>query len=393
VERVVLRRHLDCFMSKRRCTLLGVGAVSKNCVDAAIELANEYEFPLMLIASRRQIESQHLGGGYVHRWSTEEFTKYVNQKDKKGNIILSRDHGGPWQGSGEKEKDFSLKKAMQTAKDSFKVDIDSGFQILHIDSCCDIWGNPDLDEILLRLFDLYEFCCSYAKERNKEILFEIGTEEQNGGIGSLSDIENVLTEVVKFCAQQHYPLPTFLVAQTGTQVKEMRNVGSLDTPFRIAYELPAEIQVPNILDLCNQHGVMLKQHNTDYLSDESLKWLPKLGIHAANVAPEYGVVETRALMQLLKKNGLDCEYDQFVDLAYKSGKWKKWLLPESKTTKIEKAMISGHYIFANPKIVEIKRIVNEKLTNQGILVDDYLKGWVKKSIFKYIKHFRLLKIH
>ena len=33
----------------------------------------------------------------------------------------------------------------------------------------------------------------------------------------------------------------------------------------------------------------MKEHNTDYLSTDSLKWQSRLGILAANVAPEFGV--------------------------------------------------------------------------------------------------------
>ena len=56
----MIQRKLDSFMAKRRCTLLGVGPMSKNCVDVTIELANNHKIPLMLIASRRQIDSAHL---------------------------------------------------------------------------------------------------------------------------------------------------------------------------------------------------------------------------------------------------------------------------------------------------------------------------------------------
>ena len=56
--------------------------MSKNCVDAAINLANEYKSPIILIASRRQIECEEFGGGYVNNWSTEKFSHYVKSKDK-----------------------------------------------------------------------------------------------------------------------------------------------------------------------------------------------------------------------------------------------------------------------------------------------------------------------
>ena len=56
---------------KGKCaTLLGVGPMSLNCVDSVIEISNQEKIPLMLIASRRQIDSEDFGGGYVNNWST-----------------------------------------------------------------------------------------------------------------------------------------------------------------------------------------------------------------------------------------------------------------------------------------------------------------------------------
>ena len=49
---------LNEIISKNKSTLLGVGPMSLNCVNATIELANENNIPLMMIASRRQIDSK-----------------------------------------------------------------------------------------------------------------------------------------------------------------------------------------------------------------------------------------------------------------------------------------------------------------------------------------------
>ena len=81
---------------------------------------------------------------------------------------------------------------------------------------------------------------------------------------------------------------------------EKRNVGTFDSPLRINNEIPSEIQIPRMIEMCNKHGIFMKEHNTDYLSDEALKWHPRLGIHAANVAPEFSVVETQALVSILR---------------------------------------------------------------------------------------------
>ena len=386
----MILEKLKRFMDSRRCTLLGVGPMSKNCVDATIELSNDYEIPLMLIASRRQIEAEEFGGGYVNNWSTERFAEYVLENDRKGKIILARDHGGPWQSNFEKEQKLSLRNAMKSAKKSFRIDIESGFEMIHIDPSIDIYGELSVDETLLRLFELYEFCWSVAEQEKRKIVFEIGTEEQSGSNSGQFDSEYVVSETNKFCKKNNLPVPTFVVIQTGTKVMETKNIGTLDSPFRIQGELPAEIQIPKILDMCNKYNIFLKQHNTDYLSDEALAWHPKLGIHSANVAPEFGVAETLAFIEILKKYKLNGLIEKFVKLSFESKKWDKWMLPESKAGEMEKAVIAGHYVFSDPEFVEIKSYAKSELQKHSIDLDEYLKSKVKKSIMRYLINFRLV---
>ena len=106
----------------------------------------------MLIASRRQIDSEQFNGGYVNNWTTSKFANYVKTKDKNTNIILSRDHCGPWQNNEEKKQNLNLDLAMKSAKESYKEDIDAGFKILHIDTSIDIHKTPSQNEVLERLF-------------------------------------------------------------------------------------------------------------------------------------------------------------------------------------------------------------------------------------------------
>ncbi len=386
----MIKDRLENLMKKRRCTLLGVGPMSKNCVDATIELANDYQVPLMLIASRRQIDSEAFGGGYVNNWTTEEYSRYVIDQDKKGFIILARDHGGPWQNTIEKEQKLSLKRAMESAKKSYEADILSGFEVIHIDPSEDIFGNSTTDQILDRVYELLEFCTSVAQRASKDIAFEIGTEEQSGGTNTREQLEYVLQNVLSFCDKNKIQRPTFIVIQTGTKVMETRNVGTFDWPLRITGELPAEIQVPQMIELCNKYNIFMKEHNTDYLSDEALSWHPKFGIHAANVAPEFGVEETRAFLKLLEDYKLPKLTDRFIDLAYNSHKWDKWMLPNTNAGKRERAIIAGHYVFAKPEFQEIKQEVQKSA--KDVDIDQYLKDRVKLSIMRYLKAFRLLDI-
>jgi tagatose-1,6-bisphosphate aldolase non-catalytic subunit AgaZ/GatZ len=386
----MIHQRLESFLNKRRCTLLGVGPMSVNCVDAAIELANEHDVPMLLIASRRQIDAEEFGGGYVNNWTTEQFAEYVIDRDKKGRVLLARDHGGPWQNTLEKEQGLGLRRAMDSAKASYRADLEAGFQVLHIDPSVDIHGQPDVDEVLDRVFELYEYCWSQAQRLGREVIFEIGTEEQSGSTNSQEELSYTLGAVQAFCRKNKLPLPSFVVIQSGTRVMERRNVGSFDSPIRVAEEIPAEIQLPKMIEICNAHGIFMKEHNTDYLSDEALQWHPRLGVHAANVAPEFGVAESTALLSVLEDNGLQRQAQQFIQLADQSRKWEKWMLKPTQADQRDRALIAGHYVFATPECRELKAGAAQDLQRKGIDLDGHLKGAVKRSIKRYLKNFRMV---
>ena len=381
---------LKNFINKKRCTLLGVGPMSINCVDASIEIATEYDIPIFLIASRRQIDSAEFGGGYVNNWTTKEFAEYVINKDKKGNIIISRDHGGPWQNNKEINQNLSLKKAMDSAKTSFLEDIKSGFEVIHIDPSIDIHSKPRVDNILERIYELYDFCYHQSKKLDKDILFEIGTEEQSGGTNSQEELDYILSSMQVYCKKNNLPFPTFVVIQTGTKVKEMKNVGSFDSPIRVAEQLPSEIQVPKMIEICNKYGILMKEHNADYLSEESLYWHPRLGIHASNVAPEFGVTETKEFLKLLEENSLNVIAEEFLELAFCSKKWEKWLLNPTFASDREKAIIAGHYIFSTEEFLQLKEKANKELLSKNINIDEVLKDSIKNAISRYLTNFRLI---
>ena len=280
---------------------------------------------------------------------------------------------------------MSLKDAMQSAKDSYRADIDAGFHMLHIDPSVDIHSQPDIDQVLERVYELYDFCWSHAQQKNQDIIFEIGTEEQSGSNNSKEELEYTLENMKKFCNSNKIPFPSFIVIQAGTRVMETKNIGSFDSPIRIANELPPEIQIPQMIDVCNKYGIFMKEHNTDYLSTESLRWQPRLGIHAANIAPEFGVAETKAFVEILEKNNQNDLLDEFLRISYDSRKWEKWMLNNTNATDKDKAIIAGHYIFSSSECRALKEEARERIKG----LDEYLKNKVKKSIYRYINAFNL----
>ena len=377
------------FIKAKKATMLCSGPMSKNCIDAAIELSNELCIPQILIASRRQIDSSEFGGGYVENFDTHSFANYIRSK-KSDNIFIARDHGGPWQSLVEQNSNLNISDSMKSAKKSFETDILSGFDFIHIDPSIPIQNeNLTIEQILSRLFELYCYTYEFAKQNNRNIEFELGTEEQNGYAQDLEKFEYFLNEVQKFCIKNKVTKPTFVVAQTGTKVMEMQNIGIFGSNLNESKKISLNILLKT-LEICNKFDVLLKEHNTDYLSDEALALRPIIGIHASNVAPEFGVIETKALLYILKMFGYDEEFNFFIQTALSSNKWKKWMLKNSKATDIDKAIICGHYIFANKSIKNMRDKVSRELVEKNIDLDNYLKGIIKQAMTRYIRLFKMI---
>jgi len=387
----VIPKIFNRYLKNRRATLLAVGPMSKNCVDATIEIANEKKVPIMMIASRRQIDSKEFGGGYVNNWDTKKFSEYVKKKDKNKLITLCRDHGGPWQNTLEIKKKLNSIKAMNSAKRSYMEDIDAGFKIIHIDTCLSLSGTEkSKKKTLNRLFELYKFCSDYAKNKNKNIFFEIGTEEQSGTTNTQKELEETLYKTINYCKKNKLKKPTFVVIQSGTRVMEMRNVGTFEAPFRVENEIPAEIQIPKMIEICKKYNVLMKAHNTDYLSNEALNYYPRLGISAANIAPEFGVVESKKILEIMDKLELKSLKNSFIQLSLESYKWKKWMIKDSKASNLDKATISGHYIFSEEKFLKIKQQLEDILKQKSQNLDKILKQEIKDSILRYLYNFNLI---
>ena len=71
----------------------------------------------MLIAGREQIDSkEEFFDGYVNNWSTDEFSKYVLNKDKRGLFIWLEITSGLGKIQENKKCDLGLRSAMQSAK-------------------------------------------------------------------------------------------------------------------------------------------------------------------------------------------------------------------------------------------------------------------------------------
>jgi hypothetical protein len=384
-----LQKLINAIQSENS-TLLCVGPLSTNIIDVAINFSNQNEIPIVLVASRRQIEAKEFGSGYVNKWSTEDLIEYVKAHDGQ-HVYFERDHGGPWQSNYEVEKKANVEESMSIAKRSYEVDIDAGMHLIHIDPTIPVGGERlSYEVVLTRLFELYGHVSEYAKSKNRKIYIEVGTEEQSGSYTDLKQLEDFIERVVAFCKKNAFENPLFIVIQTGAKVMESRNVGL----FERGTSYDKMHLIKNIMDssaIAKKHGIFIKEHNADYLSFENLALRPSIGIKASNVAPELGFIESKAFLNLLNMYGSRYDVEKFVDVVHSSKKWEKWVIPESNLKKSEKTLLAAHYLYSHPEIIQIKENLQFQLQRRNIDLNEYLKKSITAAFYKYGSAFGLLK--
>lgn len=388
-----------------KTTLLGIGPMSEVVIRATLELGRDMKFPVMFIASRNQIDSYELGGGYVMGWDQRGFSQAVSKIAKEidfdGYLYLCRDHGGPWQRDNEKSLKLPEKEAMDCAKASYLADLKAGFNLLHIDPTKDphIKGAVPVNIVIDRTIELIEYSEEQIQKLDlSAISYEVGTEEITGGLISIDAFEKFIEELLKKLDQRRLPHPAFIVGQTGTLVKMNRNAGEFE---------PENAQ--KLCQIAREYGLGFKEHNADYLPLDILRMHPGLEITSANVAPEFGLEETVALLKLAhleENNAKSVEISNFANLigkaALESGRWKKWLLPEDAylTEKDiiqnpekmkEITWVCGHYVFNQEEIKKARKKLYSNLIDLKIVEepDTRVIEAVKDAIMKYVYSFSL----
>jgi len=363
-----------------KVTLLGIGPMSIEVLYAGLELAKELDFPLILIASRNQIDSKEFGGGYVNGWDQKEFSSAIDRMARevgfKGLLYKCRDHGGPWQRDREKKEKLLPKEAMDIAKRSFLADIEAGFNLLHIDPTKDP-HKKDTNLVIERTVELIEFLENERKKKGiGEIGYEVGTEDIQGGLTQNSIFKDFLTEITSQLKKKGLPMPDFIVGQTGTLVKMTKNVGTFSAQ-----------KAKELASIAREFGIGFKEHNADYLDENILKGHPALGITASNVAPEFGVAQTKAYLKFAEDAGDKKLISMFEEAVVKSNRWQKWLFkedegltPEALTRDKYKLYdvteTCGHYVLEEPEIKEA-------------IKNYFVRDSIKSSMSKYVTAFNL----
>ena len=337
-----------------------IGPMSKNIVDTIIRYCNDKNETIGIIPSRRQVE---FNGGYVNNWTTEQFSNYV--KSKTRNVLLVRDHCGPSQGYTE-----------DSGVESFKEDC-KHFDVIHVD----VWKkHKDYNEGLKATIDFI----SLGYDLNPNLYFEVGTEESIRPFTS-EDLDSLLTDLKLLLSDEIYSRIRYAVIQSGTALQGNVNIGNYDNT-----------RLVKMLEVVSRHGLISKEHNGDYLPNDLLYDKFKCGLETINIAPEFGQIETKVILEFMKCHNPEL-IDEFYDLCYKSKRWEKWVpsgfIPEN--NKLEIINICGHYVFSNPKFLELKNKLYSSIDDE---ITDSIYGRIETLLgsstvnhqdllYKYFYHF------
>ena len=289
---------------------LGFGPMSREAIRAICTYTNDTKRPLMIIASRNQIDAD---SGYV--MTTPELRGLLDTLPTDY-VWVCRDHCGPY--FLDSEKGLSLKKAVEATKKTIAYDIEQGFDLIHIDT-------SRVDDTYGIAEELFKF----AVDLNPNVRFEFGTEENVGvAAGAIKYREDV-------AFAKNMPNLEFVVAQTGSLCHEDHQAGTFEMDT-----------VRDLVRVANENGVKLKEHNADYLTPAQVNLRKMAGVHAMNIAPQLGVVQTKLLRELcLARVGVH-EWTAFAEKVLASGRWKKWTDSDSADQKV---VVAGHYCFNSPE--------------------------------------------
>lgn len=385
-------------------TLLGVCPMSEEIIEAAVrEAASVEEFVPMFIATPRQVDADR---GYTG-WSQEQLVDFIDETaaaaDYTGPTVVARDHGGPYQSMRDRgDSDVPLEAAMTYAEELFVQDLESGFDILHVDATEDPRTDDilDLEEVARRTTRLIDFIESHREsEGYSPVYYEVGTEEITGGMTNPSDFE-------RFIQLLHQSLED---ADRGDVVDRLLFiVGQIGTTMQINMENSFNPDKARDLEnISSDHDLFLKVHYTDWLDNSELSQFPQLGIGAANVGPEFAaaMVEGFDSLEELEREHVDEEacsnfMEIFTETAVSDAPWEKFAPDGLNKNDREEfarehrrniAYCVGRYVFNDPEVQQARQTLYENVSSEVEDIDphEHVVTTVQETIHRYVTSFGL----
>lgn len=379
-----------------RCTLFAACPNSEMVLKAAIRSAKKADAPILFAATLNQVD---IDGGYTG-WKQSDLIRKIKEEsyriDYDGPSIVGIDHGGPWAKDKQAIEKWDLKSSMEWTKESFEAAALAGYDLIHVDPTVDIFNKIKIESVAERTIELIGHVETFRKLKNlKPITYEVGTEEVHGGLADLSIFRKFLTLLKDGLREKDLGKiwPVFIVARVGTDL----HTSTFD---------PGTAK--KVVKIAGEYGSYIKGHYTDFVDNP--QDYPKSGIGAANVGPEFTILEFEAIEKLcrieeklFKENriGIRSELMEVLEKAVlDSGRWKKWLLNgEDDFNSIDNRRkewiikTSTRYVWADPEVKCCQQRLYANLSLNGIDSENIVLCNIEKGMDKYFRVFNLIDLN
>lgn len=366
-----------------RSLRIAVGMATRYVLDAAREVAAETDRPVLVIASRRQVDNADAGVGYVGlstpEWCARAGSDHRGGTSRGGPLLLCRDHGGPYQHPRDIGGAVEPSIAMKFAAESMRWDIESGVHLIHIDTSFGPGGlAEDPQTACERALELAAGCAEVAAANDRRIAYEVGIEVQDTHVADAEEYAAQLAELLARLRRECAVTPAFLVAQTGTKVFRRTNLGVL---ARQPGGPGRHESLERLGTVVRGLGGRLKAHNCDYLDQHAVRRLHLAGAWM-NVSPELGVAQTTAVVAAARAANLGGPLDAFCDATVAAGSWRKWV-GDDEVSDEEKVALGGSYLFATPLFAELRQRLDHALRPAGRSTERIAIDAVKAVMHRY----------
>ena len=331
---------------------LGVGPMSPEVVDICLEYSKVNNFPIMIIASRNQVDTTS-GYAFTTKTLVDFIKSNVNYDPKR--VLICRDHCGPYYG--DIDNALSVEDALKNCINTIESDILNGFNLIHVDI-----SRVTTEEKYIIAHQLI----NHILKLDPNMMLEFGSENNL----STEENNNQIQHDVEF--SRLYPTNIkFVVGRTGSLTKH-KQVGYFD--------VEDNTKLANII---HNHGFLFKEHNADYLIEQDIVLRKQAGVDSLNIAPQLGTIHTTVLMILGKE--FENEFDTFKKYVLEKEIWKKWITSEV-TDDETKLLVSGHYFLNTDEAKQLLRKIDMTQFNTVLkttifsLLDIYRKGLTNEHI-------------
>jgi tagatose-1,6-bisphosphate aldolase non-catalytic subunit AgaZ/GatZ len=325
---------------------LGVGPMSPEVVEICLEYSKVYDFPIMIIASRNQVDTNS-GYSFTTKNLVDFIKSNINYDPQR--IMICRDHCGPYYGDIDNE--LSVEDALKNCINTIESDIMNGFNLIHVDI-----SRVSKEEKYTMAHQLI----NHILKLKPDMMLEFGSEDNL----SVEENNNQIHYDVEF--SRLYPNNIkFVVGRTGSLTKH-NQVGHFDVTDNI-----------KLAEVIHKNGFLFKEHNADYLTKQDIDLRKQAGVDSLNIAPQLGVIHTNVLTTLGKE--FENEFNIFKKYVLEQEVWKKWITSEVTDDKT-KLLVSGHYFLNSIKArqligkLDIAHFKTVLKTEIFAVLDIYRKG-------------------